>query len=156
MRKHPAQPKIKKCPALGSTRSACRRKNHWTKVCSNKKDKKRKICQQPRKYQDKKKRSNRIYSVNSDQRDLNELYERVEQMSFNVIQQQKDTRTEHFADMQNQTSQQTRYPHIKTKVDTGAKGNTLLCVNSIECSPKDSLGQSLPGATQEERTILTA
>ena len=70
-----------KCPAWGTTYSACGKKNHWAKMYTNKNENKKRIAQARTTHNPKqlheiqnKKRSNRICAMNSDTREPSGLY----------------------------------------------------------------------------------
>ena len=79
-------------------------------------------------------------------------------MSFDVIQQRKDTRTVVFVDLQIKLPNKPGTHILKAKVDTGAEGNTLLCVHLCKMFPNkiDSLEQPLHDAMQEDPSVQIA
>ena len=123
-----------KCPAWGTTCSACEKKKHWAKMCTNKNENKWRHVRawtaqisnssQSREYQTKK-GGNRICSMKSDKRKPNELYKEFEQLAFDVIQQQKDDRTEFLAELRIKLPNKPGTHTLKAKVDTGSESNTL-------------------------------
>ncbi|GAB1602684.1 hypothetical protein Ahia01_000548300 [Argonauta hians] len=151
-----------KCPAWGTTCSACGKRNHWAKMCTNKNESTRKNSQagtirsrKPTEESKNKKRNNRIYSVNTEPM---EMFTEFEQLSFDAIQQPKDERTEIITELEIKLPNKPGTHKLKAKVDTGAEGNTLPLRTFRKMFPKevDNLGLPIPGSTKKECTILTA
>ena len=148
-----------KCPAWGTMCSACGKKNHWAKMCTNKNENKRRFARactthnpkQPRVIQNKK-RNNRICAMNSDTREPSMLYREFEQLTFDVVQQQRDNRTEIFTELQIRLPDRPGTHTLKAKVDTGAEDDTLSPRTFRRMFPDkvDDLGQPIPGSTKKE------
>ena len=121
-----------KCPVWATICSACGKKNHWAKMCTNKNENKRRFAQartthnhkQPQEIQNKK-RNNRICAMNSDTREPSKLYREFEQSTFDAVQQQRDNRAEIFTELQIRLPDRPGTHKLKAKVDTGEEGNTL-------------------------------
>ena len=154
-----------KCPAWGTTCSACGKKNHWAKMCTSKNENKKRFAQartthnpkQPHEIQNKK-RNNRICAMNSDTREPSRLYREFEQLTFDAVQQQRDNRTEIFTELQIRLPDRPGTHILKTKVDTGAEGDTLPLWTFRMMFPDkvEDLGQPIRGSTKKGLTIVTA
>lgn len=122
------------CPARGSTCSACGRKNHWARVCHNKKVK-RKTDRQPQTNRSTKHKKftpvqnaykNRQNSINVQ----DQVVDDFEKMSFHSVRDhgKKYSRTQSFATLDIILSNRKGVHELKIKVDTHSP-----CAHSSKC-----------------------
>ena len=152
------------CLARGNTCSACGRKNHWARMCHNKRLKKKMDRQPQTNRTTKPKKFTPVqYAHKNLQNSINvqdQVADELEKMSFCSMEDRgkKCSRTEAFASLDIILPNRKGVHELKIKVDKGAEGNTLPLLPFQQMFPEhvDRNGRSRPVTARKESAVLTA
>lgn len=165
---HKPRPRSK-CPAYGSTCSACGKPNHWRVVCKTAAQSQKDTTQKSnpghkvkgnnyrKSKQTEKKVQNMKLEEESDSESTESKDNRDLEYKFNSIAAEDDTRDEVFTDITAVLHDGRAKAKINMKIDTGAQGNTLPLSIYQKIWPEKVDAQGLPKTKLKKReTNLTA